>query len=155
MAARKTQSQPTEEKTLELEGLIEDSCCVKCLVLETRLKKTIDELSSAQVIIEILRSEVNIEMESLRNQCDSGNTNIKTVGVQMEQLQINNEGSVEVVGECTDGEKDDLISNQASEFNITSKSDDESWKIVNRGYKNIPLCKSYYVLPNSGNHKSV
>jgi hypothetical protein len=118
-------------------------------VLETRLKKTIEELSSAQVIIEILRSEVNIEMELLRNQCDSGNTNIQTVGVQMEQLQINNEGSDEVVDECTDGQKEDLISNQTSEFNITSKSDDESWKIVDRGYKNIPSANHtmYYQIP--------
>jgi len=108
------QSQPTEGKTLELEGFIEDSCCVKCLVLETRLKETMDELSSARVIIEILRSEVNIEMESLRNQCDSGNTNIKnTVGEQIDQLQINNERSEEVVGGSIDGQKEELISKMA------------------------------------------
>ena len=62
MAAGVTQGEPTEVKTLELKGIIEDPCCVECLVLETRLKETIDELSSAQVIIELLRSEVSVEM---------------------------------------------------------------------------------------------
>ena len=78
-----------------------------------------------------------------------------TVGEQIEQLQTNKEWSDEVAGGCTDGQKEDLISNQISESNITPNSDEKPWKIVSRGYKKTPLCKSYYVLPNPGNHKSV
>jgi hypothetical protein len=75
-------------------------------VLETRLKETIDELSSAQVIKELLRSEVSVEMEALRNQCDSGTVNIKnTVGEQIDQLQTNKKWSDEVAGGSTDGQK--------------------------------------------------
>ena len=106
MATEMTQGKPTEEKTLELGGIIEDPCCVKCLVLGTRLKETIDELSSAQVIKELLRSEVSVEVEALRNQCDSGTVNIKnTVGEQIDQLQTNKKWSDEVAGGSTDGQR--------------------------------------------------
>jgi len=145
-----TQGKPTEVKTLELEGIIEDPCCVKCLVLETRLKETIDELSSAQVIIELLRSEVSVQMESLWNQCDSGTINIRnTVGEQIEQLQTNKKWLNEVVGGSIEGQKEDLISDQTSESNITPNSDEKPWKIVSRGYKKLPSVNHtmYYQIP--------
>jgi hypothetical protein len=37
--------------------------CVKCLEWEMRLKEIIDELSSAQVITDLLRSEMCVETE--------------------------------------------------------------------------------------------
>ena len=78
-----------------------------------------------------------------------------TVGEQIEQLQTNKKLSNKVAGESINRQKEDLISNQTSESNITPNSDEKPWKIVSRGYKKTPLCKSYYVLPNPGNHKSV
>lgn len=85
------QGKLTDERILGLKGNSEIPSCVKCLVLEMRLKETIDELSSAQVIIDLLRSEMCVETEKSRRQYTNGIEHVnKTVDEQIEQLQTNN-----------------------------------------------------------------
>jgi len=45
--------------------------------LETRLKETWEELSSAQLIIELLRNEVSVGTELTGKQCDGDIVNMK------------------------------------------------------------------------------
>jgi hypothetical protein len=59
MAAAIDHGKRTEEKTAEGKRFTKDPCCKKCFVLETRLKETLEELSSAQLIKELLRNELS------------------------------------------------------------------------------------------------
>jgi len=72
MAAGVNQGKLTDERILGLKENSEIPNCVKCLVLEMGLKETIDELSSAQVIIDLLRSEMCVETEKSRRKYTNG-----------------------------------------------------------------------------------
>ena len=48
----------TEENIMDDDGLPKNSCCKKYLDLEKHLQETLQELSSAHLIIELLRNEV-------------------------------------------------------------------------------------------------
>jgi len=52
-------------------GLLKDACCKKRFDQETQLQEALKELSSAHLIIELLRNEVTIEKESTGKQRDS------------------------------------------------------------------------------------
>jgi hypothetical protein len=132
------QGKLTDERILGLKGNSEIPSCVKCLVLEMRLKETIDELSSAQVIIDLLRSEMCIETEKLRRQYTNGIEHVnKTVDEQIEQLQTNKLWSEVVAGRNTYGGKEGPISKENPEPNLTSNGDQDPWKIVSKEQKNF------------------
>jgi hypothetical protein len=78
----------TEEIIAEGERFTKDPCCKKCLVLETRLKETLEELSSAQLIIELLRNEVSVGTDLTRKQCDGGIVNMNTMCEPSEKIHI-------------------------------------------------------------------
>jgi hypothetical protein len=72
-----------------------------------RLKETIDELSSAQVIIDLLRNEMSVETEKLRRQSTNGSEYAnKTVDEQIEQQQIYKLWSEVVAGRNTNSGKE-------------------------------------------------
>jgi len=85
MAAGVNHGQLTDERIFGLKENSEIPSCVKCSVLELRLKETIEELSSAQVIIDLLRSEMCIETENPRRQYTNGIEHVnKIVDEQIE-----------------------------------------------------------------------
>jgi hypothetical protein len=61
----------TVEDLCDSGGLPKDSCCKKCPDLETRLQEALKELSSAHLIIKLLRNEVIIGTETTGKQYDS------------------------------------------------------------------------------------
>jgi hypothetical protein len=152
MAAGVNQGKLTDEKILAVEGNNEIPSCVKCLVWEMRLKETIDELSSAQVIIDLFRSEMCVETEKLRRQYTNGSVYAnKTVDEQIEQQQTNTLWSEVVAGKSTNSGKEGLITKENPEPNLTSNGDKEPWKIVSKGRKNpisIKYDSHYQTLPH-------
>jgi len=117
-----------------------------------RLKETIDELSSAQVIIDLLRSEMCVETEKSRRQYTNGTEHVnKTVDEQIEQIQTNKPWSEVVAGRNTNGGKEGPITKENPEPNLTSNGDQEPWKIVSKGSKNsisINYDPHYQTLPH-------
>ena len=67
----------TEQNLTDIERLPKDFCCKKCSDLETQLQEALKELSSVHLIIELLRNEVSIRMESTGKQCDGGVVKMK------------------------------------------------------------------------------
>jgi hypothetical protein len=137
----------TEGIIAEGERLTEDPCCKKCFVLETRIKKTLQELSSAQLIIELLRNEVSVGTDLTRKQCDGGIVNMKnTMGEPSEKINIKEKWSGVVVGRSRN---EDSTSNHLLESNITSHITEDSWKTVSRGRKNLSSVNHamYYQIP--------
>jgi bifunctional DNA-binding transcriptional regulator/antitoxin component of YhaV-PrlF toxin-antitoxin module len=57
----------TEENLTNIETLIKDSSCEKCLDLETKLQEALKDLSSAQLSIELLRDEYKPSMSVERD----------------------------------------------------------------------------------------
>jgi hypothetical protein len=70
MAAAVVQVKIMEENATDIERFPKDSCFKKCLDLETQLQEALKELSSAHLIIELLRNEVSIGTESTWKQSD-------------------------------------------------------------------------------------
>jgi hypothetical protein len=77
--------------------------------LETRQKKTLEELSSAQLITELLRNEVTVGTDLTGKQCD-GIVNMKnTMGEPSEKINIKEKLSDVVVGRSIDRRNEDYI----------------------------------------------
>jgi hypothetical protein len=118
--------------------------------LETRLKKTLEELNSAQLIKELLRNEVSVGTDLTRKQCDGGIVNMKnTMGEPSEKINIKEKWSDVVVGRSIDRRNEDSTSNHLLESNITSHITKDSWKTVSRGRKNLSSVNHamYYQIP--------
>jgi hypothetical protein len=147
---RLTDHKCTEGIIAEDERLTEDPCCKKCFVFETRLKETLEELSSTQLIIQLLRNEVNVGMDLTRKQNGGGIVNMKnTMGEPSEKINMKEKWSDVVAGRSIDRRNEDSTSNHLLESNMTSHITEESWKTVSRGRKNLSSVNHalYYQIP--------
>ena len=70
MATATAQVDVTEDNKTDINSLTKDSCCIKCSELEIKLRETIDELSSARLIIDLLKSEVGSGTNQIGKHCD-------------------------------------------------------------------------------------
>ena len=103
----------TEENLTDIERLPKDSCCKKCFDLETHLQEAMKKLSSAHLIIELLRNEVSIGTESTGKQCDSGIVKMKNIHCDpTEKLHVKTKWSDVVAGRSTGRRKEDSTSNR-------------------------------------------
>jgi hypothetical protein len=99
-------------------------------------KETLEELSLAQLIMELFRNEVSVGTDLTRKQCDGGIVNMKnTMCEPTEKINIKEKWSDVVAGRSKDRRNEDSTSNHLLESNITSRITEESWKTVSRGYK--------------------
>jgi len=108
------------------------------------------KLSSAHLIIELLRNEVTIEKESTGKQRDSNSVEKKNMHRNpTEKLRIKTRWSDITAGRSTDKKKEEGSSKRVLEPNITSPAADEEWKTVSRGNKKPPAVDhaSYYQIP--------
>ena len=80
MATVEVQVNSTEENLTDIEGLPTDFCCKKCFDLEIRLQEALKESSSAYLIIEMLRNDLDTGSESTGKQC--GGSDVKTKNIQ-------------------------------------------------------------------------
>jgi hypothetical protein len=99
MAAATVHVNVTEQNLTDIERLPKDFCCKKCSDLETQLQEALKELSSTHLIIELLRNEVSIRMESTGKQCDGGIVKMKNIQCDpTEKLHVKTKWSNVVTG---------------------------------------------------------
>jgi len=100
------------ENLTDNKGLHKDSCCKKCFDLETQLQEALKELSSAHLIIELLRNEVTIEKESTGKQRDSDSVEKKNMHRNpTEKLRIKTKWSDIAAGRSTNKKKEEVHQN--------------------------------------------
>ena len=154
MATATVQVGVTEENITDINSLTKDSCCIKCFDLEIKLRETMDELSSARLIIELLKIEVGSRTNQIGKHCD-GDCDRDTVKLNNIQCKSTEMSSVKarwsdsVAGRNKSERREDAIINQTLESNITSSDAEEQWKTVNTGRKKPPTVSqySYYQIP--------
>jgi hypothetical protein len=150
MAAATVCVSVTEENLSDCERLPKDSCCKKCPDLETRLQEALKELSSAHLIIELLRNEVNIGTETTSKQRDSATVKKKNTHCDpTEKSHLKAKWSDVVAGRSADKKKEECTSKWTLELDITSPPTGEEWTIVNREHKKPSTVNRtpYYQIP--------
>ena len=156
MAAAMVCVSVTEENLIDDESLPKDSCCKKCSDLETRLQEALKELSSAHLIIELLRNEVNIGTESTGKQCDCDIVKKKnTYCDPTEKLHIKTKWSDVVTGRNTDRKKRRVYikADFGSGHNLTLNR--RRVENCEQRTQKASYCKSCSYLSNSGNNKLI
>jgi hypothetical protein len=144
MAAATVCVSVTEKNIMDDEGLPKNSCCKKCLDLEKHLQETLQELSSAHLIIELIRNEVTTETESAGKQSvsDSDSDSAKKKNICCDptrKAHIKTKWLDVMASRSPDRKKEEYTSKRISESNITSPSTEEEWKTVNSGHKKPPI----------------
>ena len=113
--------------------------------MEKRLQEILKELSSAHLIIELLRNEVTTETESAGEQSGSDSASdsdsVKKKNIRCDptgKAHIKTKWSDVMAGRSPDRKKEECTSKRILESNTTSPSSEEEWKTVNRGHKKSP-----------------
>jgi lysophospholipase L1-like esterase len=138
MASASTLLTNAECKSLACDEYVKDSNCEKCLFLEVRLKEAVDELNSAQAILDLLMKDLIAETEVTRKQCDNVVNVVNGVNKKCDlrvKPLIQDLWSDIVAGRCTVNGTGDLTPNQPFDTNITSNTAVEPWKTVSKGIK--------------------
>jgi hypothetical protein len=167
MAAAMDYEERTEQKIADFMRVTKDPSCKNCLDMEARLRETLEELSSAKLITELLRNEVSVGSELTGKQCVGGIVNMQnTKGEPLQKLHIKEKWSDVVAGRSISRRNEDSTSEQNLESNITSRTTEEQWNIVRRVYKKNPcsinhasnyqipvIINRYELLRNRGNYE--
>jgi hypothetical protein len=133
----------TEDNVTDSEITSKDTCCKKCSDLEMRLEEALKELSSAHLIIDLLRNEAVTGIESTGKQCDIDTVKEKNIHCDpTKKLHIKTKWSDIAAGRNTDRKKEEYKSKQFLETDITSPPTDDEWKTINRGH-NKPSTVNY------------
>ena len=150
MAAGAVPCASTEDNVTDSEITPRVSCCKKCSDWERQLQEALKELSSTHFIIDLLRNEVSIGIESTGKQCHSDIVKEKNIHSDpTKKLHIKKKWSDIVAGRSTDKKKEECTSKQFLETDITSPPTDDEWKTINRGHKKASTANhaSYYQIP--------